>query len=347
MSTVQVDTINESTTGSGVTVDGVLIKDGSVKGSGTARKNLIINGNYDIWQRGTSFTSSGYHADRWNTTVSGTGTTTISRQAFALGQTDVPNEPKYYARISKSSGVSGATGGDVMVQRIESVRTLAGQTGTLSFYAKASESTTIDFFLKQHFGTGGSPSADVDKTPTGVSVTTSWQKFTVTQAFDSISGKTIGSNNDDYLEIIMRIDNGSNASVDFAQIQLEKGSLATDFEIRPIGEELSLCQRYFYKTFPQATTPAQNVNPGRTILLNWTGAASAANSQNFAQTMRVAPTMTFYNPYASNNKFRQWNSANDKTYTAVEIQEDMLRAFYFNGDNFTGGHQNYTADAEL
>ena len=240
------------------------------------RKNAIINGNFDIWQRGTSFTATGYHADRWNTTVSGTGTTTISQQAFTIGQTDVPGEPKYYLRIAKSSGVSGASGADVLSQRLEGVRTFAGQTATLSFYAKASESTTIDFFLKQYFGTGGSPSADVDKTPTGVSVTTSWQKFTVTQAFDSISGKTIGSNNDDYLEIIMRIDNGSNASVDFAQIQIEKGSAATQFEARPIGEEVTLCHRYFCKTFPLDVTPAQNVNPGFFYVMNSQGSFSVS-----------------------------------------------------------------------
>ena len=245
MSELKVDTISENTSAGGVTVESVLVKDGSVKGNGTGRKNVIINGDFDIWQRGTSFTGSKYTADRWDVVVSGTGTTTTTQQAFTLGQTDVPNEPKYYLRIAKSSGVSGASGGDVLTQKVESVRTFAGQTATLSFYAKASESTTIDFFLKQHFGTGGSPSADVDQTPTGVSVTTSWQKFTVTQAFPSISGKTIGSNNDDYLELIMRIDNGSDASVDFAQIQWEKGSVATDFEKRNIGEELALCQRYF------------------------------------------------------------------------------------------------------
>ena len=229
---------------------GKLIVDEIEDSGGTSvigRKNVIINGNFDIWQRGTSFTGSKYTADRWDVVVSGTGTTTTTQQAFTLGQTDVPNEPKYYLRIAKSSGVSGASGGDVLTQKVESVRTFAGQTATLSFYAKASESTTIDFFLKQHFGTGGSPSSDVDQTPTGVSVTTSWQKFTVTQAFPSISGKTIGTNNDDYLELIMRIDNGSNASVDFAQVQWEKGSVATDFEYRPIGEEYSLCQRYYLK----------------------------------------------------------------------------------------------------
>ena len=56
MSTVQVDTINEQTAANGVTIDGVLIKDGQVDGVdvstlGTSvqyKKNIIINGNFDI-----------------------------------------------------------------------------------------------------------------------------------------------------------------------------------------------------------------------------------------------------------------------------------------------------------
>ena len=53
-------------------------------------KNRIINGNFDVWQRATSQTSSGYGSDdRW--TNSNTGSTkTHSRQTFDLGQTDVP-----------------------------------------------------------------------------------------------------------------------------------------------------------------------------------------------------------------------------------------------------------------
>ena len=311
------------------------------------RKNAIINGNFDIWQRGTSFTATGYHADRWNTTVSGTGTTTISQQAFTIGQTDVPGEPKYYLRIAKSSGVSGASGADVLSQRLEGVRTFAGQTATLSFYAKASESTTIDFFLKQYFGTGGSPSADVDKTPTGVSVTTSWQKFTVTQAFDSISGKTIGSNNDDYLEIIMRIDNGSNASVDFAQIQIEKGSAATQFEARPIGEEVTLCHRYFCKTFPLDVTPAQNVSPGFYYVTNSQGSVCVASNSPFPTEMRATPTLTTYNPYAANNSFRQAGSSTDKSITVSGIKSHGIQEFYVSGTSTPGGHLNWSADAEL
>ena len=282
-SELRVDNISEKTSANGVTIDGVELKDGSVKGNGTSRKNVIINGDFDIWQRGTSFTGSKYTADRWDVVVSGTGTTTTTQQAFTLGQTDVPNEPKYYLRIAKSSGVSGASGGDVLTQKVESVRTFAGQTATLSFYAKASESTTIDFFLKQHFGTGGSPSSDVDQTPTGVSVTTSWQKFTVTQAFPSISGKTIGTNNDDYLELIMRIDNGSDASVDFAQIQWEKGSVATDFEYRPIGEERLLCYRYYYR-FDDNTY----VGAG-----GWNTTSYAVVTITLPTVMRAEPTISY------------------------------------------------------
>ena len=206
------------------------------------RKNYLINGNFDIWQRGTSFTATGYTADRWYGIVSGTGTTTISQQSFTLGQTDVPNEPKYYLRIAKSSG---AASGDYLSSKNESVRTFAGQATVISFYAKASAATTLTPTIRQNFGTGGSPSSVNDAVKSDISVTTSWQKFTITHTFDSISGKTLGTGNNDHIELFFNIQNGAGDSVDFAQFQWEKGSVATDFEVRPIAEELSLCQRYF------------------------------------------------------------------------------------------------------
>ena len=347
MSTVQVDTINESTTGSGVTVDGVLIKDSAINASsvsGINRRNVIINGNFDIWQRGTSFTATGYTADRWYAIASGTGTTTISQQSFTLGQTDIPNEPKYYLRIAKSSG---ATSGDYLSSKNESVRTFAGQATVISFYAKASAATTLTPTIRQNFGTGGSPSSVNDVAKSDISVTTSWQKFTITHTFDSISGKTLGTSGNDHIELFFNIQNGAGDSVDFAQFQWEKGSVATDFEVRPIGEELELCQRYFYKTFVQSQAPAQNISPGRTVVLNYTGAGSGATSFSFPQIMRATPTMTFYNPYASNSSFRQWNSSNDYTPSTVDVDEVQIKTYYFNGVNITGGHINFVADAEL
>lgn len=262
---------------------GKLIVDEIEDSGGTTvigRKNYIINGNFDIWQRGTSFTASGYTADRWYAIVSGTGTTTISQQSFTLGQTDVPNEPKYYLRIAKSSG---ATSGDYLSSKNESVRTFAGQATVISFYAKASAATTLTPTIRQNFGTGGSPSSVNDAVKSDISVTTSWQKFTITHTLDSISGKTLGTGNNDHIELFFNIQNGVGDSVDFAQFQWEKGSVATDFEVRPIGEELSLCQRYF------------------NLLINGTEEIGTAASYSgaiivstihFPTTMRTSPTIT-------------------------------------------------------
>lgn len=220
-------------------------------------RNKIINGNFDIWQRGTSTSTSGtYCADRFATYMAGS-TFTSSQQSFTLGQTSVPGEPTYWHRTVVSS-VAGAGNYVIVTQSVESVRTLAGKTATLSFWAKADVSKNIAIEFIQYFGSGGSPSAVV----TGIGVTTcalttSWQKFTVTVAIPSISGKTLGSNNDDYLRIYFWFDGGStfnsrtnslgqqSGTFDIAQVQFEESSVATPFEMRPIGMEFSLCQRYF------------------------------------------------------------------------------------------------------
>jgi len=221
-------------------------------------RNKIINGNFDIWQRGTSQTSAGYgSADRWNCLHSGSSKT-ASQQSFTVGQTDVPGNPKYYLQHVVSS-VAGTGNYCAFLQQIEGVNTLAGQTATLSFWAKADSNKSIATEFRQLFGTGGSPSATVSSI--GVvthNLTTSWQKFTTTVPIPSISGKTIGSDSNDRLQINFWFDAGSNwnsrnnslgqqsGTFDIAQVQLEEGTVPTPFEHRPIGTELSLCQRYYY-----------------------------------------------------------------------------------------------------
>ena len=225
---------------------GKLIVDEIEDSGGTSvigRKNYIINGSFDIWQRGSSETgrtSSGYAADRWFINPSG-GTIASSRESFTVGQTDVPNEPEYFYRFTNSVAADNAG----LWQKIEGVRSLAGQTATISFYAKyttnAPTSLTLD--INQDFGSSGS--ADVATSiQTGITLTTSWQKFTYSISVPSISGKTVAGGNDN---ISFRIGNPNTEiwDMDIAQVQVEKGSVATDFEVRPIGEELALCQRYY------------------------------------------------------------------------------------------------------
>jgi hypothetical protein len=222
-------------------------------------RNRIINGNFDIWQRGTSFTGNEYGADRWGHFPVGT-THTVTRQPFTLGQTAVPGEPTYFCRTVVSS-VAGAGNYAVLAQRIENVRTFAGQQVTVSFWAKVNATKNIAVELFQQFGTGGSPSADVTAIgTTKASIGTSWQKVTVTATVPSISGKTLGTDGNDCLALNIWFDAGSdfNARTDslgqqsgtfeIAQVQIEPGPVATPFEQRPIGTELALCQRYYSRT---------------------------------------------------------------------------------------------------
>jgi hypothetical protein len=222
----------------------------------TGFRNAIINGNFDIWQRGTSFSLFEFGADRWSNTITGSSCT-MSRQAFTVGQTDVPNEPTYFCRMTVASS-AGAANNVSLIQRIEDVRTFAGQDVAISFYAKADAAKPIAVELFQTFGSGGSPSSGV--TAIGVTKTTlstSWQKVTVSTTVPSITGKTLGTDGNSALVLRIWLDAGSNfnsrtdtlgqqsGTFDIAQVQVEAGSVVTPFERRPIGAELALCQRYY------------------------------------------------------------------------------------------------------
>ena len=213
-------------------------------------KNLVINGQFDIWQRATdsgSNTTDGVLAcDRWMLASSG-ATKQVTRQTFALGQTDVPSNPKYFLRYAVTVGNNNAA----LRQRIEGVANVQG-TVTLSFYAKGTNpgGGTFNITNRQDFGTGGSASSVVDTGVADFTVTTNWAKKTFTFTPPSISGKTLGTNNNDYYELEIFRQPAADTStaaytIDIANVQLEVGSVATDFEHRSFAEELRLCQRYY------------------------------------------------------------------------------------------------------
>jgi len=208
-------------------------------------RNKIINGGFDVWQRGTSFTfnsSGGYTADRFNMSSGTGGVAVISRQTFTPGQTDVPGNPKYYMQIQHTT--DGGTPANLDT-RIEDVNTFSGQNATFSFYGKVSSGTAVwTPRLVQFFGTGGSAVNVV--MASDITLTTSWQRFTVTFAVPSTAGKTIGEGN--YLRPDIYRGTTGTVTYHFANVQFEAGTVATPFEYRPIGVELALCQRYYYTT---------------------------------------------------------------------------------------------------
>jgi hypothetical protein len=207
----------------------------SVEGGTLGFRNKIINGTFDIWQRGTSIssTSGTYTADMWyGYSVSAF---TVSRNAFTVGQTSVPYNPTYYLTIG-----SGAASKSIS-QRIAQVSTLSGSTATVSFYAKSDSATTFSVSLNQYYGSTGS-TAVYNIGDTTVNLNTSWQLFTVTFSVPSISGKTV-SGGDDHLSLTFGGLTSIPAAriIDLALVQLEAGQAATPFETRPSSIEKLLC----------------------------------------------------------------------------------------------------------
>jgi hypothetical protein len=172
-----------------------------------ASKNLIIDGQFNHWDEGTSFTVDGYSSTVWRFSEGG-GAATITRQAFTLGQTDVPDNPKYFLQHDQTSN---GTGVEILSQRLINSTRFSGEALTQGFYAKVSSGTLdVTPAIRQNFGTGGSPSAEVEtQASAAVTLTTSWQFFSTTITLPSVSGKTLGSNNDDYLEFVLLADDAA------------------------------------------------------------------------------------------------------------------------------------------
>jgi len=227
--------------------------------SNTGFRNRIINGDMRIDQRssGTAYAilnSSGYGScDRWGSLAAATGV--WSQQRVTTGSTDFPFETRVQRTAGSTSTARGYIG---QVIETANCQDLAGQSVTVSFYATAGanfSATGSIVLLEVYTGTGSdqgwtnlNSSLWTSQTLTASSsqaITTSKTRYSLTTAIPS------GVN-----EIAIRfsaVGTGTAGANDWFQItgvQLEAGSTATDFERRPIGTELALCQRYFYRHWP-------------------------------------------------------------------------------------------------
>ena len=220
------------------------------QGNFAAGKNKIINGDFNIWQRGNPAQPTGsdtYTADRWFQNTGNNTDNYITRQAFTPGTAPVAGyEGNYYLRWVTTPAGSGGTFKNLQ-QRIEDVTTLAGQTATFSFWAKADAARDVVTSFTQNFGSGGSSAV----TTTGAThtLTTSWARYSVTVSIPSISGKTIGTSS--YLRANFALPLNTAMTIEFWGVQVEAGSVATAFQTATgtIQGELAACQRYYWRTF--------------------------------------------------------------------------------------------------
>jgi hypothetical protein len=268
----------------------------------TGFRNRIINGEFGIAQRGTSFVSvanndDSYNLDRWYVLSDGDDAVDITQEtstvptnqltAIAL-DVETANKKFGIAQIIEQKNCVGLIGGNV----------------TLSFKAKVSSTTKLDNVkaaVVAWSGTADTVTSDIisawgaegtdptlianatfENTPANLSVTTSYATYTLTANIDTASTKN--------LIVFIWSDVTDTTAGDFlyiTDVQLEAGSTATEFERRPIGTELALCQRYFYNRGGSTTAEMANVGSFQAY-----STTQAAGNLIYPIQMRSAPTLT-------------------------------------------------------
>ena len=233
-------------------------------------KNYIINGNFDIWQRGTSFTNiavvgstSPYTADRWSIHRSNTINSAV------LSVSKVNNG----LRISCTTASTTVENNNLLSLKyiIEGYDafSLNNKPFTLTFKVKTNK-------VGQYGVTFYNYATSSVSTPQSINVTEADTIHTFNLTFNDVSGLIANNNAGLGLYITLMagssregsyypntitqtnlFDNTSNY-FELYEVQLEEGSVATPFEHRPIGLELSLCQRY-YEVLNVSEQPQANV----------------------------------------------------------------------------------------
>lgn len=205
-------------------------------------RNVIINGNMNINQRGGSYTSVGYTLDRWYLGV--TGAYTVSQSTSSP-----PANFQNFMRVQRTNG-STNTAVPQLCQSLETRESipLQGKQITISFYARAGANyspsgSTLNWRVYGGTGTDQnvfSYTGQAIPVDQSVTLTTSWQRFTYTVA-------SLTSYNEYGLFFFCSPTGtaGANDYFDITGVQMEIGPQSTPFEQRPYGVELALCQRYF------------------------------------------------------------------------------------------------------
>ena len=239
----------------------------------SGRDNILINGNFDIWQRGTSFAAiaaNAYSVDRLTQTHVTDAVYTILRDTDVPTQAESGIKSNYSLKLDVTTADASITAGEYVMlqQRLEGYdfTPLVGKTATLSFWVKAVKAGIYCV----NFGNNVDRSYIVEYT---INTASTWEKKTVTLDFDYTGGTwdytngtglvvewclAVGSTyqttadawqTGTFLGTVNQVNGVDSTDNNFwlAQIKLEEGSVATPFVPRPIGEELALCQRYYEK----------------------------------------------------------------------------------------------------
>lgn len=241
---------------------------GASKWDTVGRKNLLINGDFRVWQRGTSpsVADNGYGADRWRLLLEA-----ASAAAMAQDTSDVPTDGgNSVCKLTVGSGEDNKFG-IWQVLEGQDVKHLRGKKVSLQAKLKVTSAITdvrmaVVEWTSTEDGVSGDPistwgSAGSNPTlatnyaylgtPANLSPTTSWATYRV-------EGLTVGASANNLAVMVWCEDETTTVTTDImrvADVQLEEGEVCTEFGRRPLGHELLLCQRYYEKSVSLSQTP--------------------------------------------------------------------------------------------
>jgi hypothetical protein len=260
-----------------------------------------------------------------------------------------------------------------LVQKIEGYNflPLAQRTFTLSFWVKATKTGTYCV----SFANGGNDRSYVAEYTISSSDTWEFKTITVTASpsagtwdytndkglrvyFTMFAGSTFQTTagswqTGQFLATANQVNGADSTNNNFriTGLQIEAGSVATDFEYVHFQDQLARCQRYFCKTFSYNTTPAQGVDDVNGCIASdyaYANAAGVVGTWSFPVTMRTVPTITTYNPWEANANWRNTGNSADANLGATNPGHQGCR---FQGDTNTVAGTSYqihaTANAEL
>ena len=260
-------------------VVGANISAGTLEGSGVnlGRRNILINGAFQHWQRGTSFSSNVYGADRWKFYAPGS-------HAYAQS-TDTPDSPNNFKYSASCTGSGDATG---LTQFVESINAAhipsSGSTKViLSFYLKHTTNSGSNK-ITSSIGTLNSADnsgATTTRSTQNHNTTTSWARYT-----HEMTGADLTAAVTNGLQVTIKHNGSGNTVFLLTGCQLEINETVTSFELRSVGEELLLCQRYLHILGDAAAT--STIGLGSNF---GTGGAYFAGIHPVE--MRAIPTLSF------------------------------------------------------
>jgi len=243
-------------------------------GNQAAGKNACINGGFDIWQRGTSSSSSGFQtADRWYQYIpSGSGT-------YSQETSLVPTGFTYASKFTSSAAGSAAD----WLQSVETLNAIqfAGKVVTISCYIAASASTSFSLDLEYSTSTDYSVSGG---SWTGVSATTGGSATVSSTTYTRLTGTYTVPSTARTLRIGMFASGMANGTIAYITgYQLELGAAPTTFTRAggTLQGELAACQRYY-----------QNIN-AEDMWGAYSQSTQVAWWYKNAVTMRTNPTPTY------------------------------------------------------